>query len=68
MAEDERRNIGGLSVAAVFHDFVETELLPAIGFDSATFWSGVEAIINDLTPVNRELLKIRDDLQAKIDD
>jgi malate synthase len=68
MAEDERRNIGGLSVAAVFHDFVETELLPAIGFDCATFWSGVEAIINDLTPVNRELLKIRDDLQAKIDD
>ena len=68
MAEDERRIIGGLSVAAVFHDFVETELLPAIGFDSATFWSGVEAIINDLTPVNRELLKIRDDLQAKIDD
>ena len=68
MAEDERRIIGGLSVAAVFHDFVETELLPAIGFDPATFWSGVEAIINDLTPVNRELLKIRDDLQAKIDD
>ena len=68
MAEDERRNIGGLSVDAVFHDFVESELLPAIGFDPATFWSGVEAIINDLTPVNRELLKIRDDLQAKIDE
>ena len=68
MAEDERRNIGGLSVDVVFHDFVETELLPAIGFDPTTFWSGVEAIINDLTPVNRELLEIRDDLQAKIDD
>ena len=68
MAEDERRNIGGLSVDAVFHDFVESELLPAIGFDPATFWSGVEAIIDDLTPVNRELLKIRDDLQAKIDE
>ena len=68
MAEDERRIIGGLSVVTVFHDFVETELLPAIGFDPATFWSGVEAIINDLTPVNRELLKIRDDLQAKIDE
>lgn len=67
MAEDERRIIGGLSVATVFHDFVETELLPAIGLNPATFWSGVEAIINDLTPVNRELLKIRDDLQAKID-
>jgi len=68
MAKDERRIIGGLSVASVFHEFVETELLPAIGFDPATFWSGVETIISDLTPVNRELLKIRDDIQAKIDD
>ncbi len=67
MAKDERRNIGGLNVDAVFHQFVETELLPAIGFDPATFWSGVEAIINDLTPVNRELLQVRDDLQAQID-
>jgi malate synthase len=46
---------------------METELLPAIGFDAASFWGGVESIINDLTPTNRELLKIRDDLQAKID-
>lgn len=68
MAKDERRIIGGLSVDTVFHDFVEAELLPAIGFNPATFWSGVEAIIGDLTPVNRELLKIRDELQAKIDD
>lgn len=67
MSNDERRVTGGLSVDPVFHDFVESELLPAIGFDSATFWGGVEAIVNDLTPVNRELLRIRDDLQTKID-
>jgi len=68
MTRDEQVLIGGLTVDPVFHDFVETELLPAIGFDPATFWSGVELIINDLTPVNRKLLKIRDELQAKIDD
>ncbi|MCH7567205.1 MAG: hypothetical protein IH787_06070 [Nitrospirae bacterium] len=67
MSNDERRVTGGLSVDPVFHDFVESELLPAIGFDSATFWGGIEAIVNDLTPVNRELLRIRDDLQTKID-
>ena len=67
MAKDERRIIGGLGVASVFHEFVEAELLPAIGFDPATFWSGVEAIISDLTPVNHELLKIRDGMQEKID-
>jgi len=68
MSNDERRVNGGLSVAAVFHDFVESELLPAIGFDPATFWSGVESIMDDLAPVNRELLRTRDELQKKIDD
>jgi malate synthase len=56
-----------LKIAPVFAEFVESELLPAIGFDADEFWDGVAAIIEDLTPVNRELLQIRDDLQAKID-
>jgi len=67
MTHDERIVAGGLSIDPVFHGFVESELLPAIGFDSATFWAGVEAIFSDLTPENRELLKIRDEFQAKID-
>ena len=56
-----------LKIAPVFREFVESELLPAIGFDSDAFWDGVASIMDDLTPVNRELLQIRDDLQAKID-
>ena len=68
MANGERLTIGGLSVDRIFHDFVEGELLPAIGFDSVAFWSGVESIVDDLTPLNRELLLERDELQAKIDD
>jgi len=67
MAKNERQSIGTLGVDSTFHAFVEDELLPAIGFDSATFWLGVESIIADLTPLNRKLLKVRDDLQAKID-
>jgi len=67
MTHDERIVAGGLSVDPVFHEFVETELLPAIGFDSASFWGGVEAIFSDLTAENRELLKIRDQFQTKID-
>ncbi|MDH5622677.1 MAG: malate synthase G, partial [Gammaproteobacteria bacterium] len=67
MARNGRRSIGTLGVDPTFHAFVEDQLLPAIGFDSATFWRGVESIIADLTPLNRKLLKVRDDLQAKID-
>ena len=65
--ESARRNIGGLSVDPVFFRFVVEELLPAIEFEAAPFWSGLETLINDLTPVNRDLLAVRDDLQAKID-
>ena len=68
MSHTKRISAGALQVAPVFHDFVERELLPAIGFDSAAFWSGVGAIIDDLSPVNRDLLAIRDDLQTKIDE
>jgi len=62
-----RRCIGGLSIDPIFLHFVEEELLPAIEFEAAPFWSGLESIINDLTPVNRDLLAIRDELQAEID-
>jgi malate synthase len=63
-----RRTEGGLDIDPVFHRFVEGELLPAIEFDPQTFWQGLEAIINELTPVNRYLLQIRDELQQQIDD
>lgn len=56
-----------LSISPVFREFVESELLPAIGFDTDAFWKGVEEIVADLTPVNRELLQIRADMQSKID-
>jgi len=59
--------VGKLRVAPIFYRFVEDELLPSIDYDSSIFWQDLEALIHDLTPVNRELLKIRDDLQAQID-
>ncbi len=68
MTRMDRQNIGRLSVDRVFAEFVEAELMPAIGYDLQTFWKDVESIIDDLTPVNRELLQVRDDLQQKIDD
>ena len=60
-------NIGGLRIEPDFFRFVEEELLPAIEFEATTFWSGLESIIEELTPVNRQLLEIRDELQTQID-
>ena len=63
----DRRTVGSLSVDPAFYYFVEYELLPAIQFDSVEFWRGLEDIVCDLTPANRHLLNIRDELQQQID-
>src|SRR5690349_8244501 len=65
---DQRVDIGGLGVAAGLHRFVEEEALPGTGIDASTFWAGLDAIVHDLAPRNRELLARREELQARIDD
>jgi malate synthase len=65
---DEREQIGGLRIATSLHRFVEDEALPGSGVDPQAFWEGVDAIVHDLAPRNRELLARRDELQSRIDD
>ncbi len=62
------RVIGELTIATGFAEFVEHELLPASGIEAEAFWQGLEQIVRDLTPINRELLNVRDELQQAIDD
>ncbi|MGW0183295.1 malate synthase G, partial [Nocardia sp. NPDC003345] len=63
----ERKQVGGLQVATVLHDFVENEALPGTGIDSAAFWAGAERIITEFAPRNRALLAERDEIQGKLD-
>jgi malate synthase len=64
----DRITVGGLQVASVLHAFVRDEALPGTGVDEAAFWSGVEAILGDFAPRNRELLTRRDELQQQLDE
>ncbi len=64
---DQRVQIGGLSVAASLHQFVEEEALPGSGVEPQAFWEGVDAMVHDLAPRNRELLARREELQSLID-
>jgi malate synthase len=68
MSMDNRQVRCALTISPVFSQFVEGELLPAIGLRPDEFWSGLKSIINDLTPVNRALLAKRDELQREIDE
>src|SRR3954447_17568819 len=65
---DQRVQIGGLSVAASLHRFVEEEALPGSGVEPQAFWEGLDAIVHDLAPRNRELLSRREELQSRIDE
>jgi len=51
----------------VLQNFIEQELLPLLDIEPAVFWRGVERVIDEFSPENRELLQIRDDMQEKID-
>ena len=64
----ERVNAGGLQVARILYDFVNNEALPGTGVDAGQFWNEFGRIVADMAPRNRELLKVRDELQEKLDD
>src|SRR6202046_2342358 len=65
----DRTQAAGLQVATGLYRFIEDEALPAagLGVTGPAFWAGVAQIIADLSPVNRDLLRRRDELQAAID-
>jgi malate synthase len=58
---------GRLSVAQPLHAFVEREALPGTGISAAAFWSGLADLVHDFGERNRQLLDVRDGLQARID-
>src|SRR5215467_7972534 len=60
--------VAKLQVARVLHDFIETEALPGSGVTSQEFFAGLATLIRELSPLNRQLLDLRNDLQARIDD
>jgi malate synthase len=62
-----RTTVHGLQVATVLHRFIEQQVLPDTGIDSAAFWHGFDAIVHELAPKNAALLVERERLQAELD-
>jgi malate synthase len=62
-----RTTVHGLQVATELYRFIEDKVLPGTGVDSAKFWAGFDAIVNDLAPKNAALLAERDRIQVEMD-
>ncbi|KZO00660.1 malate synthase G [Pseudobacillus badius] len=58
---------GSLQVDEQLFQFINNEVLPGTGINDQAFWNGFSAIVSELTPKNRHLLKKRDEMQQKID-
>ena len=62
------QSVNNLKVANNLLSFVNNELLKDTGISPESFWSGFDKNVHELTKINRKLLKVREDLQNKIDD
>ncbi|MDZ4058026.1 MAG: malate synthase, partial [Polynucleobacter sp.] len=62
-----RTQCHSLQVATPLYRFIEDKVLPGLGIDSKTFWSGFDEIVKDLSPQNAALLAKRDRLQLDLD-
>ena len=57
----------GLQVDSTLDAFIANEALSQTGVEPNRFWKGFAALVAELTPRNTELLRVRDELQEKID-
>ena len=64
----ERFLTGGISVAHDLYAFINKEALPGTGIETDRFWDALDKIVHTFGPRNRELLSVRAQLQAQIDD
>ncbi len=58
---------GKLSVAEELLEFVNNELLPGTNLDPIKFWTGFDKAAHELSPINKKLLLIREEMQKKMD-
>ncbi len=59
--------LGDLEIAEELYQLVNDEIIPDTGVEAEDFWNALADIVKELGPRNAKLLKIRDQLQKKID-
>ena len=65
---DDYQNVNNLKISTKLLNFVDNELLKGLSISPEKFWQGFDKTVHELSPKNKEFIKIREDLQKKIDD
>tara|TARA_B100001057_G_scaffold218915_1_gene219111 strand:+ start:1806 stop:3965 length:2160 start_codon:yes stop_codon:yes gene_type:complete len=60
------QKVHNLKISKDLLSFVNNELLKETNISSEKFWLGFDKIIHELSPQNRELIEVRENLQNKI--
>jgi len=58
----------GLKINSTLFDFINNEAIPGTKINQEDFWSKFEKAVHELSPINKLLLKKREDIQKKIDE
>jgi len=58
---------GSLKVDSGLLDFLNNEAIPGTEIDPDSFWVKFDEAVHKLTPINKKLIKIREEIQKKID-
>ena len=57
-----------LKISSTLFEFINKEVIPGTNINSDDFWNKFEKTINELAPINKNLIKKREVIQNKIDD
>ena len=57
----------GLKISSILFDFINNEVIPGTAINSDEFWIKFAKIVHELAPLNKSLIKKREDIQKKID-
>ena len=58
----------GLKISSILFEFINNEVIPGTKVSAEKFWNSFAKAVKDLAPINKDLIKKREDIQRKIDD
>ena len=58
----------GLKISTGLFDFINNEVIPGTGINSDEFWNSFGEAVHELAPINKNLIRKREDIQKKIDE